>query len=40
MNLGSNDKGLVGFSWENIPDEIKKIKQDYNSSVCRKRSSK
>ena len=26
MNLGSNEKGLVGFSWEDIPDEIKKNK--------------
>ena len=24
--LGSQEKGLVGFSWENIPDEIKKNK--------------
>ncbi len=26
INLGSQEKGLVGFSWENIPDEIKKNK--------------
>ncbi len=26
INLGSREKGLVGFSWENIPDEIKKNK--------------
>ena len=26
MNLGSQDKGLVGFSWTDIPDEIKKNK--------------
>ena len=26
ITLGSHDKGLVGFSWENIPDEIKKNK--------------
>ena len=24
INLGSQDKGLVGFSWTDIPDEIKK----------------
>ena len=24
MNLGSNDRGLVGFSWTDIPDEIKR----------------
>ena len=23
LSLGSNEKGLVGFSWEDIPDEIK-----------------
>jgi flagellar basal-body rod modification protein FlgD len=26
MNLGSNEKGLVGFSWVDIPEEIKKNK--------------
>ena len=26
MNLGSNDRGLVGFSWTDIPDEIKENK--------------
>ena len=26
MNLGSNDRGLVGFSWTDIPDEIKRNK--------------
>jgi len=26
INLGSQEKGLVGFSWENVPDEIKKNK--------------
>jgi len=26
MNLGSQEKGLVGFSWTDIPDEIKKNK--------------
>ncbi len=26
MNLGSQDKGLIGFSWTDIPDEIKKNK--------------
>ena len=26
MNLGSNEKGLVGFSWLDIPEEIKKNK--------------
>ena len=26
ITLGSQEKGLVGFSWENIPDEIKKDK--------------
>jgi len=26
ISLGSQEKGLVGFSWENIPDEIKKNK--------------
>ena len=26
MNLGSREKGLVGFSWTDIPDEIKKNK--------------
>ena len=26
INLGSQEKGLVGFSWESIPDEIKKNK--------------
>ena len=26
ITLGSQEKGLVGFSWENIPDEIKKNK--------------
>ena len=26
MNLGSQEKGLVGFSWTDIPDEIKRNK--------------
>ena len=26
MNLGSNEKGLVGFSWVDIPEDIKKNK--------------
>ena len=26
MNLGSREKGLVGFSWTDIPDEIKRNK--------------
>ena len=26
MNLGTNDRGLVGFSWTDIPDEIKRDK--------------
>ena len=26
MNLGSNEKGLIGFSWVDIPEEIKKNK--------------
>lgn len=26
MNLGSNEKGLVGFSWVDIPEDIKKDK--------------
>jgi flagellar basal-body rod modification protein FlgD len=26
MNLGTNDRGLVGFSWTDIPDEIKRNK--------------
>ena len=26
MNLGSNEKGLIGFSWVEIPEEIKKNK--------------
>ena len=26
MNLGNQEKGLVGFSWTDIPDEIKKNK--------------
>ena len=26
LNLGSHDKGLVGFSWTDIPDELKKNK--------------
>ena len=26
MNLGSQEKGLVGFSWIDIPEEIKKNK--------------
>ena len=26
INLGSQDKGLVGFSWTDIPDELKKNK--------------
>ena len=26
MNLGSNEKGLVGFSWVDVPEEIKKNK--------------
>ena len=26
MNLGSNEKGLVGFSWVDIPEDIRKNK--------------
>ena len=26
MNLGSNEKGLVGFSWVDIPEDIRKDK--------------
>lgn len=30
MNLGSQDKGLVGFSWTDIPEEIKTNKTKLN----------
>ena len=33
INLGSQDKGLVGFSWTDIPDEIKKKNKINNSGI-------
>ena len=29
MNLGNQEKGLVGFSWTDIPDEIKRDKTKF-----------
>ena len=31
LDLGSQSRGLVGFSWNKIPDEIKKDNQKYLS---------